>query len=68
LIAPVRFRSVASGLIIEKVRSFAMISPRKAVVGDCGAYIGAVTGRQATEPNAAARRIGWFGRRLNAIS
>jgi hypothetical protein len=47
-----------------------MILPRKAVVGDCGAYIGAVTERQAIKPNAAdLRRIGSFsGADLNAIS
>jgi hypothetical protein len=30
-----------------------MILPRKAVMGDCGAYIGAITERQAIQPNAA---------------
>jgi hypothetical protein len=29
-----------------------MILPRKAVMGDCGAYIGAITERQAIKPNA----------------
>src|SRR5882757_4436973 len=56
LIAPVRLRSVASGLIIEKVRSIAMISSlRSALTGSCGAYIGAVAQRQAIPRNAAWR-------------
>jgi len=48
--APVRLRAVASGLMIEKVRSMAMILSlkEKAVVGSCGAYIGAFAIRQAT--------------------
>jgi hypothetical protein len=29
-----------------------MILPRKAVMGDCGAYIGAITERQAIKPTA----------------
>src|SRR3978361_1087346 len=48
LIAPVRLRAVASGLMIEKVRSIAMISSLKSAGGSCGAYIGAVGERQAT--------------------
>src|ERR1700728_669023 len=51
LIAPVRLRSVASGLIIEKVRSIAMISSLKTADGSCGAYIGAIAGRQAIRRN-----------------
>src|SRR3954470_18507383 len=47
LIAPVRLRAVASGLMIEKVRSMAMISSLKKGGGSCGAYIGAVGQRQA---------------------
>jgi hypothetical protein len=40
-----------------------MIVPRKAVKGDCGAYIGAVPGRQAIKPQAAILdRIGFAGR------
>src|SRR6476661_6820660 len=48
--APVRLRAVASGLMIEKVRSMAMILSlqEKAVVRSCGGYIGAVALRQAT--------------------
>ena len=42
LIAPVRLRAVASGLMIEKVRSIAMISSLKNADGSCGAYIGAI--------------------------
>src|SRR5450432_1437416 len=52
LIAPVRLRAVASGLIIEKVRSIAMISSLKSADGSCGAYIDAVCGRQAIRRNA----------------
>src|SRR3984957_2507784 len=47
LIAPVRLRSVASGLIIEKVRSIAMIPSLKSADGSCGAYIDAACERQA---------------------
>src|SRR5437660_7704632 len=58
--APVRLRAVASGLIIEKVRSMAMILSleEKAVVRSCRAYIGAVAERQATAgtPSRALRR------------
>src|SRR6185312_5038344 len=48
--APVRLRAVASGLMIEKVRSMAMILSlkRKRVVRSCGAYIGAFAIRQAS--------------------
>src|SRR5258706_1121997 len=53
LIAPVRLRSVASGLIIEKVRSIAMISSLKSADGSCGAYIGAIAQRQAIRQSAA---------------
>src|SRR3977135_662366 len=48
LIAPVSLRAVASGLIIEKVRSIAMTSSLKSADGSCGAYIGAIGERQAT--------------------
>jgi len=34
-------------LIIEKVRSIAMISSLNTADGSCGAYIGAIAGRQA---------------------
>ena len=47
LIAPVKLRAVASGLIIEKVRSIAMISSLQSAEGNCGAYIGAISERQA---------------------
>src|SRR5213595_2909983 len=47
LIAPVRLRAVASGLIIEKVRSIAMISSLQSADGNCGAYIDAIGERQA---------------------
>src|ERR1700687_1051381 len=47
LIEPVRLRAVASGLMIEKVRSIAMISSLKSADGNCGAYIGGIGGRQA---------------------
>src|SRR5690349_77056 len=49
LTAPVRLRAVASGLMIEKVRSMAMILSlkRKKVVQSCRAYIGAFAIRQA---------------------
>src|SRR3954462_14335751 len=50
LTAPVRLRAVASGLMIEKVRSIAMISSLKSVGGSCGAYIGAIDERQAISP------------------
>ena len=50
LIAPVRLRAVASGLIIEKVRSIAIISSLKSADGSCGAYIGAIGERQAAAP------------------
>src|SRR5438874_1147908 len=54
LTAPVRLRAVASGLMIEKVRSMAMILSlrKKQVVRSCGAYIGAVAERQATAKSA----------------
>src|SRR6266446_5409320 len=52
LIAPVRLRAVASGLIIEKVRSIAMISSLQSAEGNCGAYIGAIGERQAIGRNA----------------
>jgi hypothetical protein len=49
LTAPVRLRSVASGLMIEKVRSVAMIFVLKErMIGSCRAYIGAIGQRQAT--------------------
>src|SRR5436853_6884460 len=49
LTAPVRLRSVASGLIIEKVRSIAIeLRPYKTLGGSCRAYIGAPLPRQAT--------------------
>src|ERR1700694_4922706 len=47
LIAPVRLRAVASGLMIEQVRSIAMIFPWISADGRCGAYIGATRERQA---------------------
>jgi hypothetical protein len=40
LTAPVRLRSVASGLMIEKVRSIAMVLPWIPLEGICRAYIG----------------------------
>ena len=58
LIAPVRLRAVASGLIIEKVRSIAMISSLKSAGGSCGAYIGAAGERQAIRRATADRRAG----------
>src|ERR1051326_948240 len=48
LIAPVMFRPVASGLMIEKVRSIAMMFPWNNGGRICGAYIGAMPDRQAT--------------------
>jgi hypothetical protein len=36
LMAPVRLRAVASGLMMEKVRSIAMISSLKSADGSCG--------------------------------
>src|SRR5580692_2782034 len=49
LTAPVRLRAVASGLMIEKVRSIAMITyPWESGEGSCRAYIGATLERQAT--------------------
>src|SRR3954452_3226711 len=49
LTAPVRLRSVASGLMIEKVRSIAIeLRPYKTLGGRCRAYIGATWRRQAT--------------------
>src|SRR6202022_3364409 len=56
LIAPVRLRAVASGLMIEKVRSIAMISSLKSAGGSCGAYIDAIGERQATSQGARRRR------------
>src|SRR5215469_16671575 len=54
LTAPVRLRSVASGLMIEKVRSIAMISVLKERGnGSCRAYIGAIGERQATPKRSA---------------
>jgi hypothetical protein len=52
LIAPVRLRAVASGLMIEKVRSIAMISSLKKGWWELRAYIGAIAERQATGRNA----------------
>src|SRR5579862_1303160 len=51
LIAPVRLRSVASGLMIEKVRSIAMISSLKSADGSCRAYIDDAGERQAIKRN-----------------
>src|SRR5215813_10745867 len=49
LTAPVRLRAVASGLMIEKVRSVAMsFRPELTGSSGCGAYIGAPRPRQAT--------------------
>jgi hypothetical protein len=49
LTAPVRLRSVASGLIIEKVRSIAIVtSLQNRWLESCGAYIDAISRRQAT--------------------
>jgi hypothetical protein len=46
-------------LIIEKVRSIAMISSLKSTLfASCGAYIGAIGGRQAIRRNAADRPPG----------
>src|ERR1700709_2329356 len=64
LIAPVRLRSVASGLIIEKVRSIAMISSLKSAEGSCGAYIDAASVRQAIGHHAAG---GPAGRRYQGL-
>src|ERR1700731_5294387 len=64
LIAPVRLREVASGLIIEKVRSIAMISSLKSADRSCGAYIGAIGGRQAIRRNAVDRPAGHRRREL----
>src|SRR5450432_2415437 len=56
LTAPVRLRSVASGLMIEKVRSIAMVSSSNSgEIGSCGAYIGAIGQRQATGRTARSR-------------
>src|SRR6476660_3288500 len=41
LTAPVRFRAVASGLMIEKVRSIAMICPWKTAGGEVAGLISA---------------------------
>src|SRR5436305_5414267 len=57
LTAQVKLRAVASGLMIEKVRSIAMISSLDEVVGSCGAYIDAVSRRQATQEPAAGRSL-----------
>src|SRR5215475_4979054 len=55
LTAPVRLRVVASGLMIEKVRSIAMISSLEKRVGrELRAYIDAQRARQATLKRAAA--------------
>src|SRR5947208_2291360 len=53
LMAPVRLRAVASGLIIEKVRSIAMITSLRSADGSCGAYIGAFGERQAIRATSA---------------
>src|SRR3954454_13156659 len=47
LTAPVRLRAVASGLMIEKVRSIAIICPWKTTEEVAGAYIGAISLEQA---------------------
>src|SRR3954447_22979014 len=60
LIAPVKLRAVASGLMIEKVRSIAMIpSLEMRVVGSCGAYIGATVARQAIRPSPSMARMNY---------
>src|SRR4051812_25164928 len=59
LTAPVRLRSVASGLMIEKVRSIAIeLRPYKTLGGSCRAYIGAIWRRQATRCRVIARLDG----------
>src|SRR5882757_3076576 len=61
LTAPVRLRSVASGLMIEKVRSIAIeLRPYKTLGGSCRAYIGAIWRRQATRCRVIARFDGFF--------
>src|SRR5665213_291327 len=62
LIAPVRLRAVASGLIIEKVRSIAMISSLKSAGWECGAYIDVVSERQAIRRATADFRAGHAAR------
>jgi hypothetical protein len=57
-------RAVASGLIIEKVRSIAMISSLKSADGSCRAYIDALAARQAIRRHLAARRAGKRGPEL----
>jgi hypothetical protein len=61
-------RAVASGLIIEKVRSIAMISSLISADRSCRAYIGAVGERQAIRRNVAAGRSGRSMGGITAIS
>ena len=66
LIAPVRLRAVASGLMIEKVRSIAMILSLKRNGGrSCRAYIGASAIRQATAKPAHGRFAAGQGSNAN---
>src|SRR5215831_15809596 len=56
--APVRLRAVASGLMIEKVRSVAILVLKLTGCGGGRAYIGDPLARQAPEPSQAGRGNG----------
>src|SRR5690349_24713006 len=56
--APVRLRAVASGLMIEKVRSVAILVLKLTGCGGGRAYIGDPLARQAPEPVTAGDRKG----------
>src|SRR3954468_7113292 len=60
LTAPVRFRLVASGLMIEKVRSRAMGNPfaRRMICREMGAYSGAFPAPQARRAGPKRKRTG----------